>query len=223
MLSLFGSGTKASSGNRWQEAATLIMLIAGAVALYLAGTGCQAFMEAFALLCCCRRRRARAAAAGPPLAGEEPQLPEMRGPQGDAPTDNVYYGLIKNKDMTERCQTPKERQNRAQEDRRALGDRHFVEIQTHRAPEREACLYSHPMSLRNRSTQVDGPCAATECGVSGDTSANSYYRGCIAIDPNAAVRSHGYYIQNRKSTHGWHRNANRRCSAGGRKQDGGKH
>ena len=107
--------------------------------------------------------------------------------------------------------------------RRALGDRRHVEIQKHRAPQREACLYSHPMPLRNRSAQVDGPCAATERGVSGDTSANSYYRRCIAIDANAAVRSHGHYIQNRKSTHGWHRNANRRCSAGGRKQDGGKH
>ena len=39
-------------GNRWQEVATLIMMIAGAVALYLAGTGCQALTEALALLCC---------------------------------------------------------------------------------------------------------------------------------------------------------------------------
>ena len=39
-------------GNRWHEVATLIMMIAGAVALYRAGTACQALTEAFALLRC---------------------------------------------------------------------------------------------------------------------------------------------------------------------------
>ena len=84
-------------GRHWRAVVALILGIVCAGALYLAGTGCQAFVGALAMICCCRRAPPAPRPAVPP-GPPEPQLPEMRGPQGDTATDNEYYGSIKNRD-----------------------------------------------------------------------------------------------------------------------------
>ena len=48
------------------------------------------------------------------------------------------------------------------------------------------------MTYRNRSAQVAGAGAATEPVFPTDASANSYNRRRIAIDADAAIRSHGH-------------------------------
>ena len=71
-----------------------------------------------------------------------------------------------------------------------------MEVHSHHAPKREAGLYSHFMPHRNRSAQVAGAGAATEHVFPTDASANSYNRRRIAIDADAAIRSHGHCSQN---------------------------
>ena len=92
------------------------------------------------------------------------------------------------------CQNPETRQNRAQESSRSLADWHHMEVHSHHAPKRQAGLYSHLMPHRNRSAQVAGAGAATEHVFPTDASANSYNRRRIAIDADAAIRSHGHRI-----------------------------
>ena len=48
------------------------------------------------------------------------------------------------------------------------------------------------MSRRNRSVQIEGAGADTEHVFPTDASANSYNRRRIAIDADAAIRSHGH-------------------------------
>ena len=94
------------------------------------------------------------------------------------------------------CQTPEEKQNRAPASARSLEDWHHMEVQSLDAPQRQAGLYSHFMPHRNRSAQVAGAVAATEHVFPTSASANSYNRRRIAIDADAAIRSHGHCSQN---------------------------
>ena len=55
---------------------------------------------------------------------------------------------------------------------------------------------SHFMPHRNRSAQVAGAGAATEHVFPTSATANSYNRRRIAIDADAAIRSHGHCSQN---------------------------
>ena len=67
-----------------------------------------------------------------------------------------------------------------------------MEVQTNRAPERQAGLYSHRMPHHNRSAQVAGAGAATEHVFPTDASANNYNRRNVAGNEYAAIRSHGH-------------------------------
>ena len=89
------------------------------------------------------------------------------------------------------CQTPETRQNRAQETSRSLADWRHIQVHSHHAPQRQAGLYSHFMPHRNRSAQVAGAGAATEHPFPTDASADSYNRRRLAIEADAAIRSHG--------------------------------
>ena len=118
--------------------------------------------------------------------------------ENQVPTQKVQI-VLQSKQAEQYClgvaKLQKKRRNRAQESSRSLADWHHMEVHSHHAPKREAGLYSHFMPHRNRSAQVAGAGAATEHVFPTDASANSYNRRRIAIDADAAIRSHGHCSQ----------------------------
>ena len=115
------------------------------------------------------------------------------------PTQKVQI-VLQSKQAEQYClgvaRLQKKGRNRVQESSRSLADWHHMEVHNHRTPKRQAGLYSHLMPHRNRPAQVAGTGAATERVFPTDTSANSYNRRRIAIDADAAFRSHGHCSQN---------------------------